>query len=87
MYSAYFDRTTVNNQAVLLIESDLREILLPAALLPEDSEPGNWFLITVQDDTVTSIQFDEEKTTKMANDVQSRLARLQSRKKSRFKKR
>ncbi len=87
MYSAYFDRIANNDQAVLLVESIQKDILLPTSLLPAGSEPGNWFLIMLQDEEITSIELDEAKTKQMENDIQNRLKRLQSRKKSRFKKR
>lgn len=86
MESAYFDRITDKNQAVLLIDSIGENIILPLANLPDKSIPGHWFLISIKDHEVTSIQFDENKTNLMKNDIQNRLQRLQSRKKSRFKK-
>ncbi|MDS9473000.1 DUF3006 domain-containing protein [Sporosarcina pasteurii] len=87
MDSAYYDRMSGNNQAVLLVESIQKEFILPATSLPSGSKPGSWFHVTVQNDTITSIKIDEAKTSAMKDDIQSRLARLQSNKKSRFKRR
>lgn len=87
MYSAYFDRIANNNQAVLLVESIQKDILLPISSLPTGSKPGSWFLIMLRDEEITSIELDEAKTKQMENDIQNRLKRLQLRKKSRFKKR
>ncbi len=87
MYSAYFDRIANHDQAVLLVESLQKDFLLSPSSLPEGSEPGNWFLVEVQGNNITSIQLDEEKTQQMEIEIQNRLTRLQSRKKSRFKKR
>lgn len=87
MYSAYFDRIANHDQAVLLVESLQKDLLLPTSSLPVGSKPGSWFLIELRDEEITTIELDEEKTNKMENDIQNRLKRLQSRKKSRFKKR
>lgn len=87
MYSAYFDRVANNGHAVLLVESMNQDFLFPTSSLPKGSEPGNWFLVEIQNDTITSIQFDEKKTNKMEKNIQDRLKRLQSKKKSKFKRR
>lgn len=87
MYSAYFDRITNNDHAVLLVESIQKDFLLPTSSLPVGSKPGSWFLIALQNETIISIELDEAKTIQMENEIQNRLTRLQSRKKSRFKKR
>ncbi|AOV07078.1 DUF3006 family protein [Sporosarcina ureilytica] len=87
MYSAYFDRMTSNKQAVLLVESIQKEYILPASSLPSGSKPGSWFHVTVQNDAITSIKIDGAKMNAMKDDIQSRLGRLQSNQKSRFKRR
>lgn len=85
MESAYFDRITEHDEAVLLIESISENIHFPISDLPNDSQPGHWFLVTIENQEIHSIQFDADKTTQMQNDIQNRLQRLQSNKKSRFK--
>lgn len=87
MYEAYFDRTTDDNQALLLVEQLKKEFHVPLTLLPTNSAPGNWFQIQIENEEVTFIQVDEEKTKEMKENIQNRLARLQAKKKSRFKKR
>lgn len=85
MYSAYLDRITDNNQAVLLVDTIQKEFKLPATSVPSGSKPGSWFQVTIENDAITSIKIDEEKTNAMKGDIQNRLARLQANKKSRFK--
>lgn len=87
MHSAYLDRITDNDQAVLLIDNLQKNFLIPISSLPSGSKPGIWFNVTIQGDQVSSIKFDEEKTAQMSSDIQNRLTRLQSKKNSRFKRR
>lgn len=87
MDSAYFDRITENQQAILLVESSQKNVLVPLGSLPHGSVPGHWFLVKLADEQLISIQFDEKKTREITEDIQGRLARLQGKKKSRFKRR
>lgn len=87
MDSAYFDRIIDDEQVVLLLESTQENIILPRASLPEGSEPGHWFLLDFENNQPISILFDATKTNEMANNIQIQLSRLQSKKKSRFKRR
>lgn len=86
MDSAYLDRITNDNQAVLLIENTQQNLLYPAFSLPTGSKPGTWFHVTIQENNITSIQIDIEKTMQMKSQIQNRLSRLQANQKSRFKK-
>lgn len=87
MDSAYFDRIIDDEQVILLLESNQENIILPHASLPEGSEPGQWFLLDFENNQPISILFDATKTNEMANNIQNQLSRLQSKKKSRFKRR
>ncbi len=87
MYSAYLDRFTDNGKAILLVDSLKRNFEVPAKSLPDDSEVGTWFLLDIQMDAIISIQIDNEKTNTMKHEVQKRMERLQSNKKSRFSRR
>lgn len=87
MYAAYFDRQTENDEAVLLVEQLKKDFHIPLTSLPSGSEPGQWFHIQIEDGQVIKIQTDEEKTTEMETDIQSRLNRLKSKRTSRFKRR
>lgn len=87
MISAYLDRFTDTNEALLLVESLQKEFHVPLSRLPENSVVGTWFLISVTEDEITSIEIDFEKTEAMKESIQNRMARLKSKKKSRFKRR
>lgn len=87
MDSAYFDRITDDHQAVLLIESSQKNIIVPLGSLPKGSEPGHWFLVTIENNQLLAIQHDDVKTKEMTEEIQNRLSRLQAKKTSRFKRR
>lgn len=87
MDSAYFDRLTDDQQAVLLIKSSQENLVVSLSALPTGSKPGHWFLVTIENNQLSAIQFDDEKTKEMTEDIQSRLSRLQAKKTSRFKRR
>lgn len=85
MYSAYLDRFTDNDTALILVEILQKEFHVPSTFLPNGSTAGTWLTVDIQDDAITSIQLDEQKTNEMQSDIQIRMQRLQSKKKSRFK--
>jgi hypothetical protein len=87
MYSAYLDRFTDNQQALILVESLQKEFHVPTSSLPTGSKEGSWLLVDIQGDAVTLLQLDEKKTSDMKRDIQNRMQRLQSKKTSRFKRR
>lgn len=87
MHAAYFDRIANDHQAVLLVESIRKDFLVPISKLPQGSAPGSWFLVEIQEEKITSIKLDEEKTKEMEDEIHNRMTRLQSKKRSRFKKR
>lgn len=85
MISAYLDRFTDTNEALLIVESLQQEFHVAQYTLPENSVVGTWFLVTIQDDEITSLEIDTEKTAAMKASISDRMARLKSKKKSRFK--
>lgn len=87
MHSAYLDRFTNNDTALILVESLQKEFHVASSSLPAGSTVGTWFTVKIQDDHIISIQVDDEKTSHMQSDIQNRMQRLQSKKKSRFKRR
>lgn len=87
MISAYLDRFTDSNVALLLVESLQQEFHVAPSELPVDSVVGTWFLITIDNNEITSLVIDSEKTAAMKETIQDRMARLKSNKKSRFKRR
>ena len=85
MYSAYLDRFTDNNQALILVESLQKEYHVPTSSLPTGSSEGSWLLVEIREDAIFSLRLDEKKTSDMKRDTQNRLQRLKSKKTSRFK--
>ena len=85
MYSAYLDRFTDTDQALILVEDLQKEFLVPVSNLPTGSQAGTWFVVDIQNDNITSLQINEKKTRDMQDDIKNRMQRLQSSKKSRFK--
>lgn len=85
MISAYLDRFTDTNEALLIVESLQQEFHVAQYALPENSVVGTWFLVMIQDDEITSLEIDTEKTATMKASIGDRMARLKSKKKSRFK--
>ncbi|MFD1928500.1 DUF3006 family protein [Sporosarcina siberiensis] len=85
MHSAYLDRFTDNNRALLLIEELKKELLLDKSQLPSESVVGTWFLVEIHNDIITNITIDSSKTNLMEQEIGNRMERLKSTKKSRFK--
>ena len=85
MYSAYLDRFTDNEKALLLVEELQKEFHVDISALPSGSTAGTWFLVEIQGDEITSFQVDEGKTAEMKQEVVDRMQRLKSKKTSRFK--
>jgi len=87
MHSAYLDRFTDDDQALVLVESLGQQFHVPPTLLPEGSTAGTWFLVDIQEDEITSLEIDTTKTTDMKTTIDNTMQRLQSKKRSRFKRR
>ena len=85
MYTAYLDRFTDNEQAILLIDKLQQEFHIDISALPSGSTPGTWFLVTIENGEITDVQLDEEKTAEMKQEIAERMQRLKSKKTSRFK--
>ncbi len=85
MYSAYLDRFTDNEKALLLIEELQKEFHVDISALPTGSTAGTWLLVEIQGDELTSFQVDEVKTAEMRQKIDDRMQRLKSKKNSRFK--
>ncbi len=85
MYSAYLDRFTDNEKALLLVEELQKEFHVDISALPSGSTAGTWFLVEIQGDEITSFQVDEGKTAEMKQEIDDRMQRLKSKKTSRFK--
>jgi len=85
MYSAYLDRFTDNDKALLLVEELQKEFHVDISALPPSSIVGAWFLVETQGDEITSFKVDEGKTAELKQEVDDRMQRLKSKKPSRFK--
>lgn len=85
MYSAYLDRFTDNDKALLLVEELQKEYHVDISTLPIGSMAGTWLLVEIQGDELTSFLVDEGKTVGMKQEVDDRIQRLKSKKTSRFK--
>ncbi|MDN7243177.1 DUF3006 domain-containing protein [Planococcus sp. N028] len=81
------DRIEDGTHAVLLIEEQGREIVVPVSQLPEGSQVHTWFTITMEEDEIVSLQLDESLTEVKTEQAQSLMQRLRSRSGSRFKRR
>lgn len=85
MYTAYFERLTDDGHALLIVEQLKKEYHVPSASLPEGSTVGMWFLVEIENDIIISMQIDATKTNTMQKQINDRMQRLKSNKKSRFK--
>lgn len=85
MYSGYLDRFTDTTDALILVDSLQQQFHVPASSLPPNSVAGTWLLVEIQDDEITTIQIDTEKTQAMVQEVEDRMQRLKTKKTSRFK--
>ncbi len=85
MYSAYLDRFTDNDKALLLVEVLQKEYHVDLSALPTGSKAGTWLLVDIQGDELISFQVDEGKTVEMKQEIDDRMQRLKPKKTSRFK--
>jgi len=79
------DRIEDDIHAVILLEEQNREIVIPASVLPEGSEVHTWFTIIMEEGEIVSIEVDESLTQAKAARAQNLMRRLRSRSRSRFK--
>ena len=79
------DRIEDDIHAVILLEEQNREIVIPASVLPEGSKVHTWFTIIMEEGEIVSIEVDESLTQAKAARAQNLMRRLRSRSRSRFK--
>jgi len=87
MYAAYLDRFTDNEMALFIVEELKKEFYVQKKELPLGSSAGTWFRAAIEEDEIYSLVFDEDKTNAMKNEIENRMRRLQSNRKSKFKRR
>ena len=70
MYSAYLDRFTDNEKALLLVEELQKEFHIDISALPSGSTAGTWFLVEIQGDEITS--FHSRRRKNCGNETRNR---------------
>lgn len=79
------DRIEDGIHAVILVEEEGVELVLPANRLPEGSQVNSWFIIDVENGQL-AVTLDEETTFSKSEQADELMARLRTKKKgSRFK--
>ncbi|EGL81349.1 hypothetical protein CathTA2_0124 [Caldalkalibacillus thermarum TA2.A1] len=86
MEKAVLDRVVDGKHAVLLVGDDEREVMIPCHQLPPGAKKGTWFKVTFHDGNITYLEIDETETEKVEERIKAKLANLQQKKKSHFKK-
>ena len=82
------DRIEDGFNAVILLEEQKREIVIPITQLPAGSQVNSWFTITLENGEIASIEADENLAQEKSARAQSLMQRLRGRKSgSRFKRR
>ncbi len=76
---AVIDRIVDGKTAVLLVGEEERLVHWPADELPEAAKEGTWLRVEMENDTIVSMQVDEEATKSALDRVQSKLERLRQR--------
>lgn len=80
------DRIEDGQNAVILLEQQDLEIVLPVAQLPEGSAIGSWFNITMEDGEVLAILPDETTSAEKADQAAGLMEKLKKKRSgSKFK--
>lgn len=77
--SAVIDRIEEGRLAVLLVEPEEREWIVPIEELPPDAQAGDWLRIRVEDDRLVHARVDPERTQAVAARIQDKMALLRQR--------
>lgn len=81
------DRIEDGQLAVILLEEERREIVLPIHYLPEGSRVNSWFEIMMDGEEIISLALDEETAQAKEDEAETLMQKLRSRRRSsRFKK-
>ena len=80
------DRIEKGYLAVILLEEERQEIILPIRHLPEGSRVNSWFEIVMDGEDIISIALDEETAEAKESEAQDLMQKLRSKRRgSRFK--
>lgn len=83
----YLDRIEDEKHAVILIEENNQEIIIPVIDLPEGSKEKTWLRLKEDNGSYRVIAIDEEKTIQESKRSEDLMAQLRARSKgSKFKK-
>ncbi len=74
--SAVIDRIVDGMTAVLLLEDQEGELLVPIEDIPPGSVDGQWLLLEMEDGLVVGVTFDEQKTQEVKERVGKKRALL-----------
>ena len=78
------DRIEGGRHAVILVEEEGVELVLPANLLPEGSQVNSWFTIDAENGQL-AVTLDEETSNAKSVQAEELMTRLRTKKGSRFK--
>lgn len=78
IYEASIDRITETNQAVILVAALKQEFLVDANRLPEGAKAGTRMTVTIEENEITSMTADFEKTEEVASNMEDRMKSLRS---------
>jgi len=83
----YLDRIEDNQFAVILVEEIKKELIIPVEELPAGSKVNSYFVISIENEKITSIKLDVKTTQTEQEKVDDMMTMLRSKSKgSKFKK-
>lgn len=84
--SVVLDRIVNGEQAVLLLEDEKGEYIVPLSQLPSQATIGSWLQITLHQGEVINAKLDASKTEEARQRVAEKLAQLRQQQRSHFRK-
>lgn len=82
---AVLDRIVDGSHGVMLVGEKEKEYLVPFQKLPKDSKEGMWYRVSIENNEVVVLYFDEEETKNVKERIEDKMASLKARKGSKFK--
>lgn len=79
------DRIVDEKHATILAEDIGKEFVLDIKELPEDVLEGDWFDITIENETITNIAINQQITQNKKSSIEDKMARLRKKSGSKFK--
>jgi hypothetical protein len=77
----YLDRIEEGKWGVILVEEIQQEWLIPVSELPEGSDIRTWFDLVIEQNIITSIRINHEKTVSQKNNVENMVSKLRAKSK------